>query len=258
VTEQIPAGRRQAIVIGGSDGIGLAVTRRLLAQGWRVAGLSRSASPVEHRDYRHDQIDVTSIEYPQVLERVVEHLGRIDLCVYSVGTGQTTGVADLPGQTHTMQVNLIGAGRTVEVVLPRMIKAGGGHLIGLSSLGDVLFDGDAFGYLASKAGLSTYLYGLALAVRRFGIDVTNVRFGLVDTKMGQSPVRPMLISADQAAAVVVGCVRRRSPRIVSYPRRMAVLVRLLRLGQVVRLRLPDPRGQRRAARARSAPATPTD
>ena len=38
---------RRVLVIGNSDGIGLALTRRLLAEGWTVTGLSRSTSPIE-------------------------------------------------------------------------------------------------------------------------------------------------------------------------------------------------------------------
>jgi NAD(P)-dependent dehydrogenase (short-subunit alcohol dehydrogenase family) len=37
-----------ALLVGNSDGIGLATTRALLAKGWSVAGISRSESPLTH------------------------------------------------------------------------------------------------------------------------------------------------------------------------------------------------------------------
>ena len=229
-----------AVVVGGSDGIGLAVTRKLLDRGWRVAGLSRSPSPIRDLAYTHEVVDVTATHYPAALARSLDSLGRVDLCVYSVGTGARTGLADLPMQTRTIEVNLLGMARTVEAVVPRMVAARGGHIVGLSSYADVMFDAAAFGYPASKAGMSAYLSGLSLAVRRQGVRVTNVRFGLVDTKMGQSPVRPMLITADRAADVVLRTLRRR-PAVVSYPRRMGVLVSLIRVGLALQLRLWRPR-----------------
>ncbi|MEM9493747.1 MAG: oxidoreductase, partial [Myxococcota bacterium] len=52
-----------ALLIGNSDGIGLAVTRALLAADWSVTGLSRSASPLADPRYRHRIIDVRAAEY---------------------------------------------------------------------------------------------------------------------------------------------------------------------------------------------------
>jgi NAD(P)-dependent dehydrogenase (short-subunit alcohol dehydrogenase family) len=46
---------------------------------------------------------------------------------------------------------------------------------------------EAPGYGASKAGMTMYLRGLALALRPHGVDVTTVRFGFVDTKMASHP-----------------------------------------------------------------------
>ena len=51
---------RHALVIGNTDGIGLALTRRLLADGWAVTGLSRRPAAVEHDRYVHVAADVTA------------------------------------------------------------------------------------------------------------------------------------------------------------------------------------------------------
>lgn len=52
-----PASRR-AVIVGNSDGTGLALTRRLLTAGWTVAGLSRSGSDLVHQRYSHEVADV--------------------------------------------------------------------------------------------------------------------------------------------------------------------------------------------------------
>jgi NAD(P)-dependent dehydrogenase (short-subunit alcohol dehydrogenase family) len=203
----------RAVIVGNSDGIGLALTRRLLADGWTVTGLSRSPAPVG----THHVVDVTSPEFTRVLSEV----GDVDLCVYAAGVGELLD-DDLAGQTRTLEVNLLGAARALEVVVPRMLAAGHGHIIGLSSLADGMISPQAPGYAASKAGLTSYLLGLDAALRPRGVAVTVVRFGFVDTKMAKSPVTPFKLSVDRAADVLVRCIRTR-PAILSYPRRMAVV-----------------------------------
>lgn len=219
---------QHAVVVGNSDGIGLALTRRLLTEGWSVTGLSRSMSPVTHDRYVHYVIDVTGSDFTAVLEAVVRE--GVDVCVYASGVGEALDHTDFAAQTRTLEVNLTGAARTVEVVLPSMIRAGRGHLVGLSSLADVLISADSPAYAASKAGLSSYFRGLARALKPHGVQVTTVRFGFVDTKMAKGPTRPMMLSTDKAVDILMRCLRTRST-VVSRPRRMAALVRVVRAFQ---------------------------
>ncbi|GAA3351929.1 SDR family NAD(P)-dependent oxidoreductase [Amorphoplanes nipponensis] len=214
---------RQAIVIGNTDGIGLALTRRLLAEGWAVTGLSRREATLEHDRYVHVASDVTAAPYRADLARALTAAGRVDLCVYAAGVGELLDLDDLAAQTRAVEVNLVGAARTVEVVGPHLLAAGAGHLIGLSSLADALISPDAPGYAASKAGMSTYLLSLRPVLARRGVAVSTVRFGYVDTKLARGPVRPLMISVDRAVDVLMRCIDRR-PAVVSYPRRMALLI----------------------------------
>jgi len=216
----------RAMIVGNSDGIGLALSRRLIAAGWDVTGLSRSAADLG----THHVVDVTSPHFSEVLAGV----DAVDLCVYAAGVGE---IDDLGAQTRAIEVNLLGAARTLDVMVPKMLAAGGGHIIGLSSLADRLISREAPGYAASKAGLTSYLLGMDGALRPRGIAVTAVRFGFVDTKMAKSPVTPFMISVERATDVLMRCIRTR-PAVVSYPRRMAVLTGtvgpLLRAGAYLR------------------------
>jgi short-subunit dehydrogenase len=212
----------RALVIGNSDGIGLAVTRRLLSEGWSVTGVSRRDSGIVHERYVHRVIDVTASDYPSAIADV-----EADLCLYAAGVGDLLDLDNLAEQTRALQVNLIGAARTVEAVIPGMLARGSGHFIGLSSLADVLISPDAPGYAASKAGLSAYLLGLSQALRARGVAVSTVRFGFVDTKMAQGSRTPLKIPVAEAVDVLMRCVRKR-PAVVSYPRRVSVAARAIR------------------------------
>lgn len=227
-----------ALVIGSSDGIGLALVRALLERGFDVAGLSRSALPPERLGvaaelaarYRHVAVDVRAPEYRDRLSELVEELGGerggVDVCVYCAGIGVALDAANPGEESVVFGVNLMGFVHTVEVVLPGMIALESGHIIGLSSLADTFPDGTAPSYGASKAGMSAYLERLGLGVRKRGVYVSNVRFGFVDTKMAKSEVRPFMITPEAAAKRVLRCIERR-PRRMSHPWRMAALLWLL-------------------------------
>jgi NAD(P)-dependent dehydrogenase (short-subunit alcohol dehydrogenase family) len=146
--------------------------------------------------------DVTSAGYPLVLAGQLDALGGADLCVYTAGVGEFADVTDLSSQTRALEVNLIGAARTLEVVVPLMVAAGAGHIIGLSSLADAAVSGPAPGYAASKAGLTSYLRGLSLALDPQGVSVTTVRLGFVDTKMAKGDRRPAIPSDPGDSTVV--------------------------------------------------------
>jgi NAD(P)-dependent dehydrogenase (short-subunit alcohol dehydrogenase family) len=222
------------LIVGNSDGIGLALTELLLGEGWRVCGVSRSGARLSHGAYQHHVLDVCEPDYAQRLGQIVAAEGELDALVYSVGIGEFLDLETLAAERQVFEANLIGAVVTAQVVLPHFSRAGRGHFIGLSSQGDGLVDPRAPSYAASKAGLSTYLQGLALAYRPRGIFVTNVRFGFVDTKMAKAPLRPFMISPRQAAARVRRCLRAR-PIVDTYPKRMAALLWLLRCGRALRL-----------------------
>src|SRR4051812_27571570 len=218
-----------AVVIGASSGIGEAVVRLLLERGWHVTGLARRELAIASERYHHVIADVRAPDYRDVLAGVLDRSGVPDACIYAAGIGQVLDVTAPSLEVDVFTTNLVGAVATAQLVLPRMIERKAGHFIGLSSQADRLITGDSPSYSASKAGLSLYLEGLALACRPHGVAVTNVRFGFVDTAMSSSqPVRPFLITAERAALLVERCLARRPIRFTS-PRRIMPLVWLLGL-----------------------------
>jgi short-subunit dehydrogenase len=219
---------RRALLVGNSDGIGLATTRKLLERGWNVVGLSRSASPLSHPDYRHIVSDVQDDAFPRTLEGLLETDASPDLCVYCAGIGEELDLSDMDGEARILEVNLLGMVKTVAVIVPRMVQRSGGHFIGLSSLADELLSAEAPSYHASKAGFTNYLEGLARAVKPRGVYITNLRFGFVDTKMAKGDVRPLMMSVERAAKHLLRCIETRPVRYTA-PRGAIPLVKFRRL-----------------------------
>jgi short-subunit dehydrogenase len=217
----------KAILVGNSDGIGLATTRRLLAAGWDIIGVSRSESPITSTTYDHRVADVSDNKYSELIDELVLE-GSLDLCIYFVGVGELLDPLNMSGEARIIDVNLTGMVRTAAAVIPEMVKRGQGHFIGVSSLADELLSADAPSYHASKAGFSNYLGGLALALRPKGVYVTNVRFGFVDTKMAKGDVKPFMMSVEKAVNHLESCISNK-PVCYTAPRIAVPLIKLRKL-----------------------------
>lgn len=216
--------RQKALLVGNTDGIGLAMTKRLLAAGWDVIGISRSESVITDKRYQHRVADVRDKKYPEVLGELLAK-GPLDLCVYFVGIGELLNLSDMSDESGIIDVNLTGMVKTAAAVIPQMVERGAGHFIGVSSLADELLSAEAPSYHASKAGFSNYMGGLALAVKPKGVYVTNVRFGFVDTKMAKGDVKPFMMSVEKAADHMENCIRKK-PRSYTAPRIVIPLIKL--------------------------------
>jgi short-subunit dehydrogenase len=198
----------KAIMIGNSDGIGLATTKSLLADNWHITGISRSKSPITNIAYYHRVADVSHSKYSELLNEILSE-GPFDLCIYFAGIGEVLNPLDMSNEPRVIDVNLTGMVKTASKVIPQMVKRGRGHFIGVSSLADELISAEAPSYHASKAGFSNYLRGLSLALSSKGIYVTNVRFGFVDTKMAKGDIKPLMMNVERAVKHIQSCIKKK-------------------------------------------------
>jgi len=215
------------MLVGNSDGIGLATTKRLLAAGWDIVGVSRSESPISDTAYCHRVADVSQSRYSELMNELLM-IGPMDLCIYLVGIGELLDPLDMSGEAQIIDVNLTGMVKTAAVVIPHMVRKGKGHFIGVSSMADELLSSDAPSYHASKAGFSNYLGGLALALKPKGVYVTNVRFGFVDTKMAKGDVKPFMMNVEKAVDHLENCIRKK-PVCYTAPKIVVPLIKFRKL-----------------------------
>jgi short-subunit dehydrogenase len=214
----------KALLIGNTDGIGLATTHALVERGWNVTGFSRSVSSIDRPSYEHHVAAVQENEYLVQLKSVLDGPEPIDLCIYCAGIGELLDLSDMRAETEVFDVNLVGMVKTASLVIPSMVGRGSGHFVGLSSLADELLSSEAPSYHASKAAFSNYLEGVALAAKSRGVHVSNVRFGFVDTKMAKGDVKPFMMSVDRAVAHLLSCIEKKPIRYTA-PRIVIPLVR---------------------------------
>ncbi len=217
----------EALLVGNSDGIGLATTKRLLTAGWNVVGISRSKAPITNTNYDHRVADVSDADYPELLDELL--LGHsLNLCIYFVGIGELLDLSDMSNEAHIIDVNLTSMVKTAARVIPQMVERKQGHFIGVSSLADELLSSEAPSYHASKAGFSNYLGGLALALSPQNVHVTNVRFGFVDTKMAKGDTKPFMMTVEKAVDHLEYCIRKK-PVCYTAPKVVIPLIKFRKL-----------------------------
>lgn len=171
---------QRAFVFGGSEGIGLAVARRLAAGGTEVVLLSRSQAKLDAAvdeigpRARARQVDVTdATAVAAVVDALVAEVGVPDLVVTTAGYARPGWLDELPAADVTGMVatNLFGTINVARAVLPHLRAAGGGTIVTTSSMAGLA---GLFGYTvysATKFGVIGFSEALRREVRPYGVRV---------------------------------------------------------------------------------------
>ena len=191
---------RVALVVGAGGGIGRAVCRRLVGDGYRVVAAGRTLATLERlaaelgRDddgadvgrVELDLADTASVE-SRIRDVAAEH-GRIDVLVNAAGTSYVAPVAlsNLATCEEVLRVNLLGAYALSRAVVRVMIRQKAGRIVHVGSISGAVGAPYNAIYAASKAGVAGLVRSLALEVAPLGITVNAVQPGTVPP----SPSRP--------------------------------------------------------------------
>ncbi|MFF3326051.1 SDR family NAD(P)-dependent oxidoreductase [Streptomyces sp. NPDC002889] len=227
---------RTALVTGASSGIGAAVAAALAGRGYRVIGTSRNPStvtdPVPGVEYL--ALDLTD---DASVEACAAAAGPVDVLVNNAGESQNGPLEELPMEAveRLFRLNVFGAVRLTQLVLPAMRARGYGRVVMVGSMLASFPLAYRSSYVASKAAIKGFAHAARREVAPYGVGITTVEPGSIRTGISErrteyvadgSPFeaeyRTMLralnaneasgISAGQVAATVVRAVEAARPR----------------------------------------------
>ena len=189
--DQIPADDRPvSVVTGANSGIGRATAIHLAARGHRVIGTVRSVERADKlRNMAADaavdvelyELDVADDESVRAgFEQILDATGRVDHLVNNAGVGGNAVAEECPPELYlsVMNVNLCGAVRCIQAVLPQMRERGSGTIVNITSVAGRIAALAQSPYVASKWAFEGLSEGLAQELAPFGIRVAIIEPGV--------------------------------------------------------------------------------
>ncbi len=221
--------KKNAIVTGGSRGIGFAIAKALAQSGAAVAICGRNQTAL---DKAVSQLTKTGLS--KVIGKVADvskstevealfgfvdwQLGGLDILVNNAGIGvfKPTAELSLADWAKTLETNLTGVFYCCREALSRLKNQGGGYIINISSLaGKNPFAGGA-AYNASKFGLNGFSEAMMLDHRYDNVRVTQIMPGSVDTEFSPGLAKAdWKIAPDDIAEIVLMLLRTPERTLVS-------------------------------------------
>jgi NAD(P)-dependent dehydrogenase (short-subunit alcohol dehydrogenase family) len=189
-----------ALVTGASSGIGEATARRLAAAGFTVYAAARRTERLQKlaaAGIHSLAMDVTDDSSMQAgVKAILTEQGRIDVLVNNAGYGSYGALEDVPMEEARaqMEVNVFGAARLTQLVLPAMRAQRSGTIVNVTSMGGKITTPLGAWYHATKFALEALSDCLRMEVAPFGINVVVIEPGGIRTEWSG-------IAADKVRAV---------------------------------------------------------
>lgn len=222
-------------VTGASSGIGAALARGLAARGARLVLSGRNVAALEEvaRDCREALVlpfEATDFDaISNIVERAWSWRGRIDGLVNNAGISQRSLAVDTAFSVYEriIAVDLLAPIALTQAVLPRMVQAGGGRIVAISSVAGFVGSPLRSAYSAAKHGLIGYHDSVRAENAHVGIHVHVFAPGSVQTDVSRNalladgsrrgvsdPAIDNGMPPDEAAAAMIAAIEEDKPELI--------------------------------------------
>lgn len=182
--------KKTVLVTGASAGIGKATAIYLAQNGYNVYGAARRMEKMQDlKTYgiKPIALDITKDESIEgCINQILKEVGSIDILVNNAGFGSYGSIEDVSMEDarYQLEVNVFGAMRLTQLVLPKMRENKYGKIVNISSVGGKIVFPLGGWYHATKFALEALSDSMRNEVREFGIDVIVVEPGATRSEWG--------------------------------------------------------------------------
>lgn len=180
--------KKVILITGASAGMGKEFAKELLKDGHIVYGAARRVDKmhdIEKQGVKVLSMDVTDeASMKKGVDTIIKEQNRIDVLINNAGFGSYGAIEDVPlaDARYQLEVNVFGAARLIQLVLPHMRKHHYGRILNISSIGGKITTPLGGWYHASKFALEGLSDSLRNEVKQFGIDVVVIEPGGVKSE----------------------------------------------------------------------------
>jgi 3-oxoacyl-[acyl-carrier protein] reductase len=188
---------RNVIVTGGSRGLGLGISRKLAALGYRVIAISRKpndalTSAIQEAEtkipgsFHFVPFDLSELEaIPNMVRSLRKDFGPLYGLVNNAGISFDGALALMPTSQieQLVRVNTLSPIVLTKYVVRSMMADGGGRVVNMASITALTGYSGLAVYGATKASVIGFSRSLAREVGRLGINVNSVAPGFIETEM---------------------------------------------------------------------------
>lgn len=183
-----PINQQVVLVTGASSGIGEATAIRLRQRGFIVYAAARRTARMRHLlglGIHVLALDVTDdASLKQALQVIMQQQKRLDILINNAGFGTYGAIEEVPLADGRRQfdVNVFGAVRLIQLVLPIMRRQRSGRIINTSSIAAKVYEPLSGWYMGTKHALEGISDSLRTEVSAFGIDVVMIEPGATNSQ----------------------------------------------------------------------------
>lgn len=175
--------RKTVFVTGATSGVGYALSKRLLKEGYEVLATGRSLEVLTELQKAGASIHLADLTQVADRKKLIGFVGTPDIVVFSAGIGtfEFAHALDDDALDQMMAINVIAPIALTKDLLPNLMKRKEGHLIYIGSQAGKVATPKASTYAATKHALIGYTNALRMEVKQYNIKVTTINPGPIDT-----------------------------------------------------------------------------
>ena len=217
------------LITGASSGIGFELVKIFAEEKSNLILLARSYDKLLELRSDHPNADIeiykcdvsNKSEVIEVFNKIKLRHDFIDLSILNSAVAYRMKVEDFNSNLaeETINTNFLGMIYCIEQLLPSYLKKKSGIIAGVSSLADNRgYSGSGF-YCASKSAVTTYLEGLSVELKKYGVKVITIKPGFVKTPMTDKNEfkMPFLMSSEKAAKIIFDGLTKEK-RFIQFPK----------------------------------------